>query len=280
MARALADILTELNSVYNPQRQKQQDIYNQGLESVAPQETADLTGLEQAKKNAFGSIETGANRRGLFFSGIPLEEQAKYVGENYLPGIAGLKSRYAGIRGNLYQTLATALGNLDTEQNKYGRDIYDTEVAQDIERERIAAAERSARAAGAGSGWSPYTGVLGSEDNKVITPTTGSGVRALPDQDAYNEVRTRIAKSSPKDLISDYNATYASAMNGNPYDKAKLAVYEQLRPDLFKVGVAPGPTLRAATAPRPEANVTKVSNVATSNWSPLGAGMSLARKIF
>ena len=144
MARALADILTELNSVYNPQRQAQTDIYNKGIESVAPQETADLSGLEVAKQNAFESINTGANRRGMYFSGIPLAEQGKYVGENYLPSIAGLKNRYAGIRGNLYQTLAQQLGELDTRQREFGQGIYNQEVQQDIERERIAEAARQA----------------------------------------------------------------------------------------------------------------------------------------
>lgn len=234
MARALSDILTELNSVYNPQRQKQQDIYNQGIESVAPQETADLTGLEQAKKNAFGSIETGANRRGLFFSGIPLEEQAKYVGENYLPGIAGLKSRYAGIRGNLYQTLATALGNLDLEQNKYGRDIYNTEIAQDLERDRIAAAERAASAAstaGAGSGWSPtpYTGVLGGTNTNPIPAPTQPQLtlrqqwqREANQGDWNAQVALNYAGDDGRydgkvNSLSEYNILKAMGIQGNYY---------------------------------------------------------------
>ncbi len=144
MARALADILTELNSVYNPQRQAQTDIYNKGIESVAPQETADLSGLEVAKSNAFESINTGANRRGMLFSGIPLAEQGKYVGENYLPSIAGLKNRYAGIRGNLYQTLMEQNNNINERQREFGQGIFNQEVQQDIERERIAEAARQA----------------------------------------------------------------------------------------------------------------------------------------
>lgn len=155
MARALSDIMTELNSVYNPQRDRSQQFYNQGIEQLAPQEQADMGGLEQAKTNAFESINTGANRRGMFFSGIPLAEQGKYVGENYLPSIAGLKNRYAGIRGNLYQTLAQQLGDIDVRQREFGQGIYNSEVQADIERERIAAAERQAaadRAAAASSG--------------------------------------------------------------------------------------------------------------------------------
>lgn len=174
MARALTDILTELNSVYNPQRQSAQGIYDKGIEATNPMESADLAGLEQAKKDSFDQITTGANRRGMFFSGVPLKEQAQYVGQNFLPGVANLKNRYAGIRGNLYQTLAQTLGNIDVEKNKYGREIYNAEVAQDLERERIAAAERAAASRGSGGsgsgGFSPsfgggFTAVQGAQDS-------------------------------------------------------------------------------------------------------------------
>jgi hypothetical protein len=138
--------MTELGSVYNPQRQRANEFYNKNIGEIAPQEDLDLRGLEQAKENAFSSISTGANRRGMLFSGIPLAEQGKYVGENYLPSIAGLKNRYAGIRGNLYQTLASQLGDIDVKQREFAQGIYNSEVQADIERERIAAAERQAAA--------------------------------------------------------------------------------------------------------------------------------------
>lgn len=170
MARALADIMTELNSVYNPQRTRQQDMYSQGMAAVDPMQSADLAGLEAAKKDSFNQIETGANRRGMFFSGIPLAEQAKYVGQNYLPSVANLQNRYATIKGNLYQTLAGALGNLDTEQRKFGQDIYGQEVNQDLQREQAAATAR-ASAASAGSGFSP---TYNAPVNNTPTPTAAT----------------------------------------------------------------------------------------------------------
>lgn len=219
MARALADILTELNSVYNPQRQAQTDIYNKGIESVAPQETADLSGLEVAKQNAFESINTGANRRGMYFSGIPLAEQGKYVGENYLPSIAGLKNRYAGIRGNLYQTLAQQLGELDTRQREFGQGIYNQEVQQDIERERIAEAARQAELdrqaaarASAGSGTSSGTALF----RPTSTATTGAGTptTAAPTQTyiGNNDYRGRLAYEASQ---GDKEATIALKYVGN-----------------------------------------------------------------
>lgn len=205
MARALTDILTELDSVYNPQRQRADSLYNKQVGELQPQESADLGGLEQARTNAFESINTGANRRGMFFSGIPLAEQGKYVGENYLPSIAGLKNRYAGIRGNLYQTLAAQLGDIDTKQREFGQGIYNSEVQADIERERIAeekrqfdarlAAEAASRA-GSGGGGGGFVPTGGGR-------TGGSAPQTLGAQETLRQRWQREASAG------DYNAQTA-----------------------------------------------------------------------
>lgn len=244
MARALTDILTELDSVYNPQRQNAQGIYQRGLEDTNPMESADLAGLEQAKKDSFDQITTGANRRGMFFSGVPLKEQAQYVGQNFLPGVANLKNRYAGIRGNLYQTLAQTLGNIDVEKNKYGRDIYNTEVAQDLEREKQAQAAKAS--AGSGGGFGGFNLNGGNTGTNVLGASTQVS-SALQNQ--YNSMfyKPGGGKWSDADLASDYNATYASAKNGNKADMQKLQLYHAERPDLF--GSAPQGNLSTTTAP-------------------------------
>lgn len=199
--------MTELNSVYNPQRDRSQQFYNKGIEALAPQEQADMGGLEVAKTNAFESINTGANRRGMFFSGIPLAEQAKFVGENYLPSIAGLKNRYAGIRGNLYQTLAQQLGDIDVKQREFGQGIYNSEVQADIERERIAAAERQAaadRAAAAASsgGGGTSTGFGGTTSR---TSTSGSAPQQLSLRQTWQQQAN----------AGDYNAQVALNYSGD-----------------------------------------------------------------
>ena len=224
----MQDILTELDSVYNPQRQSAQGIYQRGLEDTNPMESADLAGLEQAKKDSFDQITTGANRRGMFFSGVPLKEQAQYVGQNFLPGVANLKNRYAGIRGNLYQTLAQTLGNIDVEKNKYGRDIYNTEVAQDLEREKIAASERAAAAsrAASGSGYSPtfggggFTDVLGAQNS-------APGLDQIFGQTAQQAVPTNYAKTPTKQGFSaplGRNVWYDQ--QGQVMTPAEVAAYE------------------------------------------------------
>lgn len=55
------------------------------------------------------------------------------------------------------------------------------------------------------------------------------------DQDAYNDVRTRIS-GDDNSIRSDYAATLDSARRGNMRDKAKIQFYHALRPDLFGKG--------------------------------------------
>lgn len=134
MARALEAILRELDSVYNPQR----DVYNQQINALPGQQEGELKGLEAAKTDSFGQIVQGANRRGVAFGGIPLEEQAKYLGSTYLPAVANLKNRFQQQRFNLQDALA----QIGISQRKDAYSIYNDEVAR----------EEAARAAAAGSG--------------------------------------------------------------------------------------------------------------------------------
>lgn len=52
-------------------------------------------------------------------------------------------------------------------------------------------------------------------------------------QAAYNDVKSRLGSQSDAQLISDFKATAKSAGYGNARDKAKVQLYQQMRPDLF-----------------------------------------------
>lgn len=214
MARALQDILTELNAVYNPQR----DVYNQQVAALPEQQNAENAGLDQAKTDSFQQITNGANRRGLLFSGIPLGEQASYLGSTYLPSVANLKAKYAQQRFNLQDALAKV--TQDQYNTAYG--IQGKEQANDtaLASERASAAGGASPSFGGGGGGS---GVL------------GASAQTDPlQQAAYNDVYSRVKQSDDNALRSDYNATYQSAIRGNQKDKYKLILYSQLRPDLFQ----------------------------------------------
>lgn len=137
MARPLDQILGELNAVYNPQK----DVINSQIGALDPQQQEEQKGLEAAKQDAFGQITQQANRRGLFYSGIPVAEEQKYTGASFLPAVANLRSRYAQQRFNLQNALA----DLTKDQYLKGQDIYQTEMNRDAE-DRRAAANRAALA--------------------------------------------------------------------------------------------------------------------------------------
>lgn len=88
-----------------------------------------------------------------------------------------------------------------------------------------AAAARAAKASGAGS----YN--LGS----LLGGAAKSAPKTDPiQQQAYNDVNTRINSQSDEELMSDYLATASSAKYGNAKDLVKLQLYRQLKPGLFK----------------------------------------------
>lgn len=261
MARALDDIIREISASYNPARERATGLYNQQFAEVAPQEQADLGGLEAAKSNAFESINTGANRRGMFFSGIPLAEQAKYVGENYLPSIAGLKNRYAGIRGNLYQTLSQQLGQYDTEAATRGQGIYQQELDRDEQarqfNEQMAAQERAAAASRASGG--SGTGMFTPSTSNIQAPASQAPKAPTIQDQAYLSVQ-QFLQGSDDQIRSDYNATLQSANYGNELDKLKVQLYQQSRPDLF--------------APKERTTLLRTGGLKVlSDDSPLGAGL-------
>lgn len=145
MARALSQILQELNNVYDPQR----DIYNQRLTALPDEMVAEEKGLEAAKQDAFSDITNQANRRGLLYSGIPVAEQQRYTGATFLPAVANLRNNFNTRRFNLQDTLA----QLTQKQYESAYGIHQGELDAEAR-----AAE--ARAAGAG-GASPSFGFDG-----------------------------------------------------------------------------------------------------------------------
>lgn len=156
MARALEQIMAELNSVYNPQR----DVYNKQLQALPGQQQAQMKGLEAAKQDSFQDITTQANRRGVAFGGIPLEEQGRYLGSSYLPAVANLKNRFEQNRF----TLQGALQELAAKQRMDAYGIRDYELAQD------ARAAEAARAASGGSGGGfGLSGLLGGGGSDLTT---------------------------------------------------------------------------------------------------------------
>ena len=155
MARELAQIQSELDTVYAPQRQAVQ----QRINELPSYYEAQRAGAETARQNAYADITRQANARGVVYSGAPIQEQQRYTGERYLPALAQL----SGQEGEQRYGLQQALGQLNERQMSYAQQIREKELQLDearrqfdaqmaAQREAEARAARAAAAQAAGIG--------------------------------------------------------------------------------------------------------------------------------
>jgi hypothetical protein len=231
--------MSELGSVYDPQRQ----LVKQQQEAIDPAMQAQEAGLMAAKNDAFQSINEGANRRGLFYSGVPLAEQAKYTGSTFLPAVANLRSKYQQQRFNLQD----ALNQIQKEQSGQAYGIRQKELDTEEQRRQFDAqlAAQRAAASGGGGGFSPSFGgggIPGGGGGGGIPEGYTPQIQALYDRMFFKQDGS--GKWSDDELRNDFNATLLSANRGNVNDQLKIQLYHANKPGLF------GSTVRPFTPPR------------------------------
>lgn len=99
--RTLEQILSEYNATYQPSID-----YLRQRQAQAPQMVeADIAAANAAQTKAYEDILTGARRRGLGFSGIPLGEQAQYASNVYAPAILAARQKGTEYGQNLESTI-------------------------------------------------------------------------------------------------------------------------------------------------------------------------------
>lgn len=152
MARELAQILQELDAVYKPQK----DQYNQAIQNTDPALSQEEAGLQAAKQDAFQGITDQANRRGLFYSGMPIAEQARYTGAQFLPALANLRARYAQQKFDLTNALNKVTENQYNQAYGIRQNELDLEEKQREFDRQLAAQQAAARAAGGGGGFGDF----------------------------------------------------------------------------------------------------------------------------
>lgn len=133
VVQSLDTILANLDPAYSGQ----EDVVKQQQGGLDAKYGAQVAGLDAAKTNSFHDINANANSKGLAFSGMPSEEQARYIGEKYLPAVAGLKTQQNTENMSLSSTLASLEGDkrlraLDTQgsQQKSLTDYLNQQEAQ------------------------------------------------------------------------------------------------------------------------------------------------------
>jgi len=228
VAADLDGIIRELDASYNPSRQS----INDRIGALQGQEQADVAGLKGQQTEAFDGITQSAIGRGTFYGGAPIAEQQKYTATQFLPAVAQLKGKYISQR----QSLGDALNDVNLDQRKTAMGVKQQRDAMEYQREQDALARADAQRARAeaSSGGSSLSSLLGGGNPQQRQQQQAAPKTNPVQQAAYNDVFGRVQQQSDAQLKSDYKATMASAVRGNQKDKAKIDLYMQLRPDLFK----------------------------------------------
>lgn len=190
MAREIQQIMQELETAYAPQRQAVQERMNQ----LPGFYEAQRAGVDTARTNAFQDITRQANARGVVYSGAPIQEQQRYVGERYLPALAQLSGQEGEQRFGLQQ----ALNQLGERQLTYAQQIRQKEQELDearrqfdlqmqAQREAEARAAKAAARAAAGGGLGALFG--GGGGGGGGQPQGPANVQVNPLKEAQNVVR-------------------------------------------------------------------------------------------
>lgn len=169
MAQDLGSIMQSLDAGYNPQRQLINDQIGQ-LPSQAASQTA---GLQAQQNTAFDSITRGAQDRGMGFSGIPLQEQARYTSDNYLPAVAKVQES----QNNAKTSLTDALNNVNQQQRTQAYGMQNDQLNREQQQAQFdasqAAAERARAASRADNAGFDFGSLLG--DQTAATPDSTAG---------------------------------------------------------------------------------------------------------
>lgn len=219
-ARTLSQIIAELNPTFQPQIQSLQDRANLIPGQIASEESA----LGAKKDQAYEDIVSGARRRGLGWSGIPLGEQAKYAATDYAPALARL--RQSG-QERAY-SLQDAILGINERRDTLGQQIYQTEQDRAAQERASAAASASPSFGnlfgggtnGASAGGTPLLPKINrnSSGGYAFTDAYGKPINAAEYVQLYNSLGGKLGY---RDLLSqmastgDKNAKLALQYVGN-----------------------------------------------------------------
>ena len=200
MARAIEQIVQELETAYAPQRQAVQERINQ----LPGYYQAQREGADVARTNAFADITRQANARGMVYSGAPIQEQQRYVGERYLPALAQLSGQEGEQRFNLQQ----ALNQLGERQLTYAQGIRQKEMELDETRRQFDAQLQAQREAELRQ--AQAAAAQASQFNNLFRPTNTQPTQ--PQQpDPASAIRSLASNPNPyvwHDFLRDANTSF------------------------------------------------------------------------
>ena len=175
--------MTKIEEIYKPSIEN----INQQIAQLASMYEAQKSSLQQAKENAFRDITKQSARGGMFFTGFTPREQARYLGEKYLPGLQQLTSQENAARLGLLGQIA----NIQGQQRAAGLSYLDY-------LEQLRRADEQAARAGSGSGGFDIGSIIDAL-NKGDGDTTTTG-ELDPE---YDSVRSQIEKTKSFGRLQD-----------------------------------------------------------------------------
>lgn len=182
--------ISEAMMELNPAFAQSTAVIQQKQAGLGAKYDAQRAGLTAKKGEGFNTINNQATGRGMSFSGIPADEQARYLSTEYLPGMQmadyqqnnedlELQGQIAGI--NKEQSLS-AIGRVDrqtSELNQWNMAEVEREarareaqIAREFEAGENAKSRAASAASSAPKAMSPYNSAL-----SVINSAVGSGAK-------------------------------------------------------------------------------------------------------
>jgi hypothetical protein len=221
----------QLAEVYDPQEQ----FIQQQKAALPGMFEGQRSSLEQAKVNAFRDIGNTAQRRGMFFSGFQPAEQARYLGERFLPGMQDITARQEQARLGLLEQLIGLRGQRAGEMTKFQEQLRQEALQRQMQEEAIQRqqqAQMQAQRSGGGGGGMSISDQIRVAD---FSSKQDQQVRNTEQQklSAQSEVSDMMSRKNTRSFLDEMKAIATSASYGNVKDQMKLEILRVTQPGLF-----------------------------------------------
>lgn len=238
--RTLQQIISELNPTFQAQTQSLQQQQQLIPQEIASQEQA----LNAQKDVAYEDIVSGARRRGLGFSGVPLGEQAKYAATQYAPALAGLRQQGQ----QKAMSLQDAILGINERRDTLGQQIYQTEQDRAFQAQQAEANRR----AQASSQVIPtqIQGILDKLNNGNQSTQAPRAVQKSPGNFAFFDAQNRPITAAQYAQATKTDIRDVLYELGNAGDESAKKFYNLLRGIKTEAGVNSTIAQIAKTAPQ------------------------------
>lgn len=194
---------------------------------MLPEFDARKESVKQAKVNAFRDIKNTAVERGAGWSGFLPSEEARYVGEEYLPALATL----TGDQNRAQMSLKDALLNLQTDRRSQVLDFRERLRQEALERKQLQEQREFERQqnqldrsySGGGGGFTPTAGERETAALALAAEEFRPGSDNFVSPDNWNSIRNDWIKAGGS--AGAFDAQYGHLINPAHFARKDLKDY-------------------------------------------------------